>query len=141
MTIDSYLDHYCARPAMAEFQDLTILHFVERYRILVTTWSTGRRRWLSLSVHTAPLIQRVQSMSSTADRSSRFTNHSAKWMSFLEHVTSIHLHTISSLGVVKFHPHLQMTFIDWNWRVAVLTFARKRAWYNKHLCTWIGNSH
>ena len=33
VTIDSYLDHYCARPAMAEFQDLTILQFVERYRI------------------------------------------------------------------------------------------------------------
>ena len=33
MTIDSYLDHYSARPATAEFQDLTILQFVERYRI------------------------------------------------------------------------------------------------------------
>ena len=55
VTIDSYLDHYCALPAMAEFQDLTILQFVERYRIpnrigddlvhrkeLVMTWSAGR---------------------------------------------------------------------------------------------------
>ena len=33
VTIDSYLDHYCARPAMAEFQDLTILQFVEWCRI------------------------------------------------------------------------------------------------------------
>ena len=33
VTIDSYLDHYCARPAKAEFQDLTILQFEERYRI------------------------------------------------------------------------------------------------------------
>ena len=33
VTIDSYLDHYCACPATAEFEDLTILQFVERYRI------------------------------------------------------------------------------------------------------------
>ena len=33
VTIDSYLDHYCARPATTEFQELTILQFVERYRI------------------------------------------------------------------------------------------------------------
>ena len=33
VTIDSYLDHYCARPAKTEFQELTILQFVERYRI------------------------------------------------------------------------------------------------------------
>ena len=32
VTIDSYLDHYSARPATADFQDLTILQFVERYR-------------------------------------------------------------------------------------------------------------
>ena len=32
VTINSHLDNYCARPAMAEFQDLTILQFVERYR-------------------------------------------------------------------------------------------------------------
>ena len=33
VTIDSYLDHYCVHPATTEFQDLTILQFVERYRI------------------------------------------------------------------------------------------------------------
>ena len=33
VTIDSYLDHYSAHPATADFQDLTILQFVERYRI------------------------------------------------------------------------------------------------------------
>ena len=33
VTIDSYLDHYSARPATAEFPDLTILQFVEWYRI------------------------------------------------------------------------------------------------------------
>ena len=33
ITNDSYLDHYSARPATADFQDLTILQFVERYRI------------------------------------------------------------------------------------------------------------
>ena len=96
-------------------------------RDLVMTWSAVRRRWLSLSIHTAPLIQRVQSTSSTAGRSSLFTNHFAKWMIFLEHVRSTHLRTISSLGVVKFHPHLQMTFIDWNWkkeRVTVLTLMK-----------------
>ena len=32
VTIDSYLDHYCAHPAMTEFQELTILQFVEWYR-------------------------------------------------------------------------------------------------------------
>ena len=70
VTIDSYLDHYSACPATADFQDLTILQFVGFQRELVTTWSAGRRKWLSLSVHTAPLIQRVQSTSSTAGRSS-----------------------------------------------------------------------
>ena len=29
VTIDSYLDHYCAHPATTEFQELTILQFVE----------------------------------------------------------------------------------------------------------------
>ena len=73
VTIDSYLDHYSARPATTEFQDLTICSLWNGtgfQRELVMTWSTGRRRWLSLSVHTAPLIQKVQSMSNTAGRSS-----------------------------------------------------------------------
>ena len=33
VTIDSYLDHYCAQPATAEFQELTISMFVGQYRI------------------------------------------------------------------------------------------------------------
>ena len=70
VTIDSYLDHYSARPATVDFQ-----------------------------------VVIVRPYCSPDPEGSKYEQTAGKWMSFLEHVTSIHLRTISSLGVVKFHPH------------------------------------
>lgn len=33
VTVDSQLDHYCSRPTTPQFEDLTLLQFVQRYRI------------------------------------------------------------------------------------------------------------
>ena len=114
VTIDSYLDHYSAHPATADFQDLTILQFVERYRIPKRIGDNLVRRKKEVVVIVRPYCSPDPEGPKYEQYCRQKLNHSTKWMSFLEHVTSIHLRTISSLGVVKFHPHLQMTFIDWN---------------------------
>ena len=117
VTIDSYLDHYSARPATADFQDLTILLFVERYRIPKRIGDNLVRRKKEVVVIVRPYCSpdpegpkyeqycrqklmihqpfyQVDELLGACDK------HSSAYHQFL--------------GVVKFHPHLQMTFIDWN---------------------------
>ena len=130
MTIDSYLDNYCARPATAEFQDLTILQFVERYRIPKRIGDGLVHRKKDVVVIVSPYCSPDPESPKYEHycRQKVMVRQSFRQVDELLGETSIHLHTISFLGVVKFHPHLQMTFIDWNWkkeRVAVLTLMKR----------------
>ena len=44
VTLASQLDHYCARPSTPQFEALTLLHFVQKYRELGMKSYVGGRK-------------------------------------------------------------------------------------------------